>query len=478
MRISSVRTGHHWLPALAGVLILVTGTAHAGDLGDILLKKGLITADELKQAQEEQKQKSAAEDARRDAIAAKIPKWLDAISLFGDVRVRDEGFYGNNLHARTRFRIRARPGLTANVSDEIAATVRLASGDPNDPISSNQTFSNTFTRKPINLDWAYVTLKPGKTFGLEPGWITVNAGKFGVNTYKLSELVWDDDVSPEGATESLNLWERRTGFLRGLRLSAVEWTLDELSADKDPWIGGGQAVADTAFGSAANWTLGFADYNYINTNKVASKFFNQYSNYTKALDANNLNASYNSQLAGENSNDVVKDANGKITGYKSGFNVINGTTELNFPDPVGLGIPAGIFGDVAYNTQADGRNVGFYAGAGFGNAGRDWYHDVLKNKGDWGVTYTYARVEKDAVLSILSYSDSVYGQNKATQGGSTNISTHILRFDYELFNNFQLTARAHFINALDRGIATTQNGKPLIGNPTLVRTQLDAVLKF
>jgi hypothetical protein len=35
-----------------------------------------------------------------------------------------------------------------------------------------------------------------------------------------------------------------------------------------------------------------------------------------------------------------------------------------------------------------------------------------------------------------------------------------------------------FINALDASIATTTSGKPLIGNPTLPRLQLDAQLRF
>lgn len=458
-------------------LAVFAGGAQAKDLGDILLKKGLITEEDLKQAREEDKQKAAAEESRRDAITAKLPKWLDMITLFGDVRTREEGFYENNFHARNRFRLRARVGLTANVTDEVAATVRLTSGDPNDPISTNQTFSNTFTRKPINLDWAYLTLKPGKTFGLEPGWVTVYAGKFGVNTYRTSELVWDDDVSPEGATETFNLWERKTGFLRGFRLSGVQWVLDELGADRDPWIGGGQAVADTALGSVANWTVAFADYNYINLNQVALNKFNQFNDPPTNSKAN---SNFNSVLAGENSNSLVTDAKGKITGYKSGFNVVNGASELNFPDPVGLGIPVGVFGDLAYNTQADGHNVGFYTGVGIGKAGKDWYHNGLKNQGDWGASYTYLWVEKNAVPSILTYSDVTYNNKGATQGGGTNIAGHILRLDYELFNNFQLTAKVHFLNPLERSLATGNSGSALklIGDPTLVRTQLDAVLKF
>src|SRR5713101_1706320 len=92
-------------------LTVVAGAACAKDLGDILLKKGLITEDELRQAREEEKQKPAAEESRRDAIVAKLPKWLEMITPFGDLRTRYEGFYANELHARTRYRLRARVGL-------------------------------------------------------------------------------------------------------------------------------------------------------------------------------------------------------------------------------------------------------------------------------------------------------------------------------------------------------------------------------
>ena len=75
---------------------------------------------------------------------------------------------------------------------------------------------------------------------------------------------------------------------------------------------------------------------------------------------------------------------------------------------------------------------------------------------------------------MFSYSDLDYVTSSGTQKGSTNVQASILRFDYELFPNFQLTAKAHFVNVLDRSEANAN----LNGNATLVRTQLDAVLKF
>jgi hypothetical protein len=470
--------------------VLVARTAHAKDLGDILLQKGLITPEDLKQAREEDKQKTAAEESRREAIMAKLPKWLDYFTPFGDVRNRFEGFWEDNLTARNRFRLRARVGLKVNPTDEAGATVRIATSSQNDPISTNQDYTKTFTPKQINLNWAYMTLRPGKTVGIEPGWFTLLGGKFDAGTavYRTSELVWDDDLAPEGAAEVVNLLERRDGFFRGVKVNGVQWVVDEVATAGDPWMFGGQLVSDMApaFNDSIKWTFAIADYRYEDLNEVAQKYLSAYTGNPNPTTGYATNFNQNTSLA--NSNTVTlspKDVNGhqKVTGFAANFNILNIGSELNFADPFGIGIPAGVFGDMAYNSEADTRNSGFYVGAGFGKAGKDWYHDGLKNPGDWAMSYTYAWVEKDAVFSMFSYSDINYirsWNSAAQQTGSSNVVAHIVRFDYELFQNFQLTAKVHFINPLDRAIATTTVGQPLnvAGNETLVRTQLDAVLKW
>jgi hypothetical protein len=448
---------------LAFVAIAVTlcsaAVSHARDLGDILVEKGLITPEELRQAREEDKQKVAAEESRREMIAAKLPKWLDMVQPFGDLRFRHEGFYEDGLIARNRFRFRARVGLTITPSDEASATFRLVSGDPNDPISANQTFNNTFTKKSVNFDQAYLTVRPGKSVGLEPGWVWMTLGKFGVNAYRVSELVWDDDLTPEGATETVAFVDQRDGFLRGLKVNAFQWIVDEVSNKVDPTMVGGQIVSDMAVNDDVKMTFGVADYDYENLNKVARKFLEKTS------------SSFNSSLA--NSNRLEHFSDGKISGYRSDFNIIEANGEVNFADVFDV-VPAGLFGDLVYNTQASGKNLGVAVGFGVGKNSRDWYHDSLKTPGDWGFSYTYEWVEQDAVLSLFSYSDIDYVQAAATQKGSTNVVAHILRGDYMLFPNFQLTAKVHIINALDRGASVAK----LVGNPTLFRTQLDATLRF
>ncbi len=495
------KTGGYVSIALAA-LALFASAAHAKDLGDILLQKGLITPEELQQAREEEQEKAKSEESQREAITARLPRWLNMITPFGDLRTRYEGFYENGLTARDRFRMRARVGLNANVTDEVGATVRLASGNSNNPISTNQDFTNTFDPWPVNLDWAYVRVKPGKTVGIEPGTITLLAGKFAASTavYRTSELVWDEDLSPEGAAEAFNLLQQREGILRNVTLNGVQWIIDEVAAASDPWIIGGQLVADTAprRDNSTSWTFAMGDYSFQGVNEVASKYLSPYSGTADPTTGFPSNSSQNTQLA--NSNTVTlsaPDVKGqrKVTGFANGFNVLNFSTELNFVDPFGLGIPAGVFGDLAYNTRADTRNTGFYVGAGIGNAGRDWYNNRLSRAGDWGASYTFAWVEKDAVFSMFSLSEINWYRSWTSsstknggQIGSSNVIASIPRLDYALFQNFQLTARVYIINPLDRSIATTPFGTALsnsatpqglaFGDATLVRAHFEAMLRF
>src|SRR5262249_61337696 len=109
------------------------------------------------------------------AKASQVPDWLSCFTPFGDVRFRYEGFFtqpplaDQDVTANNRLRIRARVGMRFAYSDEIAATVRIASGNPNDPISTNQTLTGNFTPFSVNLDSAYLTPAPGHTSGLQPG---------------------------------------------------------------------------------------------------------------------------------------------------------------------------------------------------------------------------------------------------------------------------------------------------------------------
>src|SRR5207245_7741353 len=152
--------------------------------------------------------KTASAPARK---GPELPDWLGRTTVFGDVRYRHEGFYhqphpkGAVVTARNRERIRARLGVRVAFSDELSATIRGASGNPDDPISTNETLTGNFSRKHFNLDWAYLTFTPGRSFGIRPGAVSFNAGKFPNPIFRVGEMVFDEDLSPEGASETFQL---------------------------------------------------------------------------------------------------------------------------------------------------------------------------------------------------------------------------------------------------------------------------------
>jgi hypothetical protein len=78
-----------------------------------------------------------------------------------------------------------------------APAFSLASGDINDPTSTNQTLTGFYTRKAVALDLAFVEFMP-KNFKL----LTLVGGKFRYPWYN-TELTWDKDLNPEGAAETL-----------------------------------------------------------------------------------------------------------------------------------------------------------------------------------------------------------------------------------------------------------------------------------
>jgi len=452
-----------WLGVLAtAIAIGFAREAHAGrSVCEMLRDKGLLSDIEFNECKaNEEKEKAETEKSSQEGVLAKLPKWLSYITPFGDVRLRYEGFWQDNFTAINRFRYRARIGLTAQPSSEIGATVRLASGNPNDPISTNQTFTQFFTRKSINLDWAYLTFTPGQTFHLEPGRITAVGGKFGLdgNVYRVSELVFDDDLSPEGFNQTFKLYKSDDGAFRGLTLNTFQWIADNLSVGGNAYMVGGQGVADLNLAAGTDLTFAFADYSWQDMNEVARRYLNPKS------------SSFNSQLV--RSNCLKINSSGAVTGFCTGFNITDWILNLTTPTP--LGVPAGFASEFVYNTLATSKNIGFAVILGIGNAQKDYYHARVKSRGDWAASYIYQYVQQDAVLAPVSISDFQYQQNGFSTLGNTNIYGSTVRFDYVPIDFLTLTWKTYFTNALDRAAAQV----PLRGNPTLTRMQFDATVRF
>jgi hypothetical protein len=384
---------------------------------------------------------------------------LDRITFSGDMRVRLEGFYqdhGPSANARTRERIRMRFGARMKITDEVEGGIRIVSGDPNDPISTNQSLGDSFTRKPLSIDQAYITITPGKTFGLDDWpWksISITGGKFANPLFRpravmTSEMIFDDDLTPEGLSETLTFYEAGEGILRRFQLHAIQWWADEASRSGDSLVFGGQAVANLVLTSRARLTLGIGDYFFSKADLIAKE-----RNSNSSLKVTN-SVIFKDGTIDRGGASISPSSSNPIIDYYGGFNIFNLSAQADI-DTGYARWPLGLFVDFANNLDAIGEDdMAIWAGLGLG---------ALKNPGDFAFSAAWGRTETDAVLSTYSFSD--FGRD-----GGTNVQGPFVRIDYLLFPRLTLTAKNHFVSFIDRPEGQS--------NSLLNRFQLDAVLAF
>ena len=150
-----------------------------------------------------------------------VAKQLGSLTFGGDLRLRYESFYGqqnalassdnpsalgNPLTTRQRLRMRFRFSVKGKINDEFDWGLRLATGSFADMISTNQTLTDFFNRKPFSVDQAYLNYKPKALPGFQ-----LQAGKF-PTPWTFTELTWDNDISPEGLNESYTRAFKNSSF--------------------------------------------------------------------------------------------------------------------------------------------------------------------------------------------------------------------------------------------------------------------------
>ena len=113
----------------------------------------------------------------------------------GDFRYRHEVIDAEETAtSRSRDRVRVRFGVLAKVNDRINARLQFSTvntGNDN-PRSTNQTLGNSWDRKTLGIDLAYVDWKASDLFNLQ-------LGKMPIPWVKTSSYFWDNDLTPEGA---------------------------------------------------------------------------------------------------------------------------------------------------------------------------------------------------------------------------------------------------------------------------------------
>jgi len=301
----------------------------------------------------------------------------DRIKAKGDIRYRHELINEEDKdYIRNRQRIRARVKFTMTVSENIDGVIRLASGSE-DPISTNQTLTSSFSTKPIMLDLAYIDWHPAslKTFSLKAGKIKVPFYKPGKN-----QLIWDDDLNPEGMSFNYN---SNKGSLNLFVHTGYFW-VEERKTTNDAMLIGCQGGLKTKLSNTTSFLAGSGYYNYTST-KGQPTFFNPTESFGNTVD-------------GEGN-------------YLYDFNELEFFGELK--SKMGK-FPLSIFGNYVKNTGAPSSNIGWLAG--FDCKARSF-----------SFRYDYRKLEKDAVLGTFTFSDFI--------GGGANGKGHTFGFNFPIGKN-------------------------------------------
>jgi hypothetical protein len=429
-------------------------------------------------------------------------KSIGPFNFSGDMRVRDEPFIGgptNQSQVRNRERFRLRFNVNAKFNDDISGGFSLASGDLNDPISTNQTDIQFYTRKPIAIDRAFVNYTPHQ---FKP--LLLTGGKFAYPFYR-TELVWDNDLNPEGVAQTLQ-WNfgdstpviRRfavVGF--ELPFTEVQRTAPSVSRSRvESEVYGGQVQAVWQLASWLKLSTYGAFYNYHNPNPIA--FATATSNGNPQTPLNGLLPLAGASVQNSVTTTTVKtivtaDVGGVPTALPTGVTAI---TNAQFASQFGLfdgiarfdiktsyaRLPLVILGDYVQNTRAC-ANVGNLPATGTtttataittvasnaacvsrerrgywleGRVGR------LSEVHDWQFSYTRMFIEREAVMGAFNFSD--LRQN-------SNVSQHRLEVFYQAYKNIQLGFTGLFGRPLNWHTAAAPE-------PILKRLQFDIVYKF
>lgn len=411
-----------------GGWLLATSPAFAGGKEDALLellvRKGTITRAEADAVRGEHEKKIAEQVALYDKT--KVAPWIQSFQWFGDLRLRHESYFWEANQAdrhleRFRLRLGARLALA---DDKTTVALRLATGALDNPNGHDQTFGDTFAKKPILIDQAYVRYQA-------TDWLTLWGGKMPIPFYALrvdSPLIWDDDITPEGLAEQVrwNVTKRTTLFA-----TAAQLPVKELSASvSDPWLFGEQAGLETKLTD----TLSL---------KLAGQFFHTV--HVENADRAASPMRGNTIVAGK---------------FPADFAVLGvaGETTLLLHGPALKSVT--LFGEFDENVAhyfGHDDTTGWLVGFRLNDA---------KKKGDWEFAYFYKWLEADATWDALS--DSNWGT------GGTDREGHGFAFTYNLQDWWQARVRAFVTGKLSSRPADSKGVFP----EDLVRLQLETNWKF
>ena len=419
-------------------------------------------------------------------------KGLGPISFSGDIRLRGEPFFGGPTDEsmdRARARVRVRFNALANLGSQFRTGFTLASGDVNDPTTTNQTLTGFYSRKAVALDQAFVEFTPNGFHNL-----TLIGGKFRYPWFN-TELTWDKDLNPEGAAETLG-FNVHSPVLKRIAFIGFQLPFAEIAGTASPTdkritqqiTYGGQVQVLLHIAPHVNLSAFSGFYDFRGADAVAlalakASSKNPQTPLTGLLPLGTGNTVQDSTYTTTQATIITVGGTAYPTGvtsvtnsqFASKFKLFDNIARFDI-DTGHSRFPIQFIGDYVQNMGACDNLINIVPAPaatatatfkqtlnapcvasqrrgywGEGRVGR------LQEKNDFQIGYTRIYIEREAVLGNFNYSDIRQG---------TNVSQHRFDFFYQFDRNVQLG----FTALVGRPLASSE--------PWLERLQFDTIYIF
>ncbi|MFS8977544.1 putative porin [Cupriavidus necator] len=428
------------------------------------------------------------------AAPNETPEWTKRIRIEGDVRVRNESrFYsGNNsdiqidwaainqgsgfdvnpntnlslpplLNTRqnrtNQWRARARLGVLADISDSVKAGVRIATGNDNSPVSTNQTLGGGLAKKDVWLDQGWLSYQP-------VSWLNLTGGRFG-NPFVSTDTLFSTDLNFDGIAAQFEkaLPNKDVTMFGTLGFIPLEYSSDnsprnsqEKMKSENKWLVGAQVGANWKVNSDNRLRGALAYYDFHNVSGQVSQPCALYAgadgcgtDWTRPAFMQKGNTLMLLRNIALNPLDPANTPQPQYVGLASKFQLLD--VNLRWDTRVagyGLRLDGNYIRNLAYDenemwTRANGGIVNNFGGSGgtarsdFRSGGNAYMFQATFGKptpaarGDWNVLAGYKRIEPDAMPD--GYNDSTFHL------GGTNARGYYLGGSYAVDKNAWVTGR-------------------------------------
>ncbi|MEW6683720.1 MAG: putative porin [Nitrospirota bacterium] len=307
-------------------------------------------------------------------------------------------------------RTRVRLSVEYSPHQRVAAGVRISTGENPNPTSPFIRLGDAFRSKSFNLDQAYIVVRPLPAF--DP--LSVTLGKMPLPFWRgdrgswRSELVWDDDVNPEGAIFQITI--PGGSSLLQIENTAGYFIVNEVTDDRFAGLTGDTTLlADqlrlrvNAEAIGATLAAAIYDYNDLNAGLRAPNFTPGSGGFvapgtSALLVREGLQRTNNRVNFGPGADGFPDDR----------FTPVNLTAQVHIGLPfTGLAPEVFVLGDYVQNLSVGQDDEGYGITAGLRGGGQG-------SVGAFNLWYTYRDVDADATLS--TFTDSDLGGGTAYKG--------------------------------------------------------------